>query len=66
MNNLAAFERIFRRLPKEFTRKQVLHETKLLHYSYATADATLQKIMFYEMAERIGRGKYRKLNDTNN
>ena len=64
MNNLAAFERIYRRLPKEFTRKQVLHETKLLHYSYATADASIQKMKFYDMIERIDRGRYKKL-DTN-
>lgn len=64
MSRQSAAEKIIRRLPDTFTRQDVLEEAKNLNYSYSTASAACEKMVYMNLAERIETGKYRKLDTT--
>lgn len=58
---MTSTETVFNRLPNEFTRKDILKEASTAGYSYSTASALAEKMIFESMIERIETGVYRKL-----
>lgn len=56
-----AAERIIQEMPEQFTRKQVMACAKQLGYSYSTANAVVDKMLYQDLAERVRNGLYRKL-----
>lgn len=54
-------EKIIEEMPEQFTRQDVLKSAKEFGYSYATANAVLDRMVYEDMAERIQTGLYRKL-----
>jgi hypothetical protein len=61
MARQSAAIQIFRRLPDEFTRQDVLEEGKKLDYAYSTTSSATTKMLYMGIAERIYSGHYRKL-----
>lgn len=56
-----AAEKIIEQMPEQFTRQDVLKSAKEFGYSYSTANAVLDRMVYEDLAERIQTGVYRKL-----
>jgi len=58
---MTSTEKVFNSLPNKFTRQDILKEASTAGYSYSTASALAEKMLFESMIERIATGVYRKL-----
>jgi hypothetical protein len=56
-----AAQKIIQEMPEQFTRQDVLKCAKSFGYSYATANAVLDRMVYEDMAERVQTGLYQKL-----
>lgn len=54
-------DKILEKLPKTFTRKDVLEAGRELQASYDTASGSVDRLLYEKKIERLSQGKYEKV-----
>lgn len=58
---MTSIERIYRELPRNFTRQQLLKTFVPKGYSVSYMNAVVENLTHSGKAQRVGQGKYRKV-----
>lgn len=53
-------EKILHKLPKKFTRQDVLEAGRELNTPYDTASGSVDRLLYQKKIERLSQGEYRK------